>query len=298
MKRLMLSWKGVRFSQASGKDTFSMEHLVWDVQKEIFKIGNWGPRWYGLMFALGFLVGYSIIQRIFKAEGRKEQDLSSLLYHIMTGTIVGARLGHCLFYAPEQYLKRPLEILFIWEGGLASHGGTIGVLIAVWLFKRKHRDYEYLWLADRLSISTAFAAACIRIGNFFNSEILGKPSELPWAIIFPQSGDSLPRHPAMLYEAFSYLVLSIVLYRIYKTTRALPAGRMIGLMFIWIFSSRFLLEFVKENQVAFENSMAINMGQILSLPFIILGALAYSGKLAQWLPWLDARQKVERKKGV
>ncbi|HET9237379.1 MAG TPA: prolipoprotein diacylglyceryl transferase [Oligoflexus sp.] len=261
-----------------------MEYLVWDFPKEIFKIGNWGPRWYGLMFALGFLVGYSIIQRIFKEEGRKEQDLSSLLYHIMIGTIVGARLGHCLFYAPEQYLKRPIEILFIWEGGLASHGGAIGVLIAVWLFKRKHRDYEYIWLADRLSISVAFAAACIRIGNFFNSEILGRPSTLPWAIIFAQNGDNIPRHPAMLYEALSYLTLSIVLYALYKKTRAQPEGRMIGLMFVWIFSSRFLLEYVKENQVAFETSMPINMGQILSLPFIVLGVLAFSGKLTRWMP--------------
>ncbi len=280
-----------------------MEHLIWDFQPEIFRLGSFAPRWYGLMFAIGFMVGYSVMQKIFRQEGRNEEDLSSLLFHVMLGTIIGARLGHCLFYEPEYYLSHPLEILFVWKGGLASHGGTIGVLIAVWLYKRQHRDQGYVWLADRLSIAIAFTAACIRIGNFFNSEILGKPSDLPWAIVFKAAGETVARHPAMLYEAISYLILAALLYLIYLKNAAKVRGQMIGLMFFWIFTSRFFIEFVKENQVPFENEMALNMGQLLSIPFIILGLVAFSGKLMQWLPWLDGiaapesnKAKVRKKK--
>ena len=223
-----------------------MEHLIWDFQPEIFKLGSFAPRWYGLMFAIGFMVGYSVMQKIFREEGHNEEDLSSLLFHIMVGTIVGARLGHCLFYEPDYYLSHPLEILFVWKGGLASHGGTIGVMIGVWLYRLKHLDQGYVWLADRLAIGIAFTAACIRIGNFFNSEILGKPSDMPWAIIFKAAGETLPRHPAMLYESLSYLVLAGLLYGLYQKTKAKTKGQMIGLMFFWIFTSRFFIEFYKE----------------------------------------------------
>ncbi len=266
-----------------------MQHFIWDFSPEIFKIGSFGPRYYGLMFAIGFMVGYTITQKIFLKEGHPEEDLSSLLFHIMVGTIVGARVGHCLFYEPNYYLSHPLEILFVWRGGLASHGGTIGVLIALWLYRRKHLDQGYIWLADRLSIGTAFTAACIRVGNFFNSEILGKPSDLPWAIIFAANNDNVPRHPAMLYEAFAYLVLFFVLFWMYWKTKASETrGRMIGLMLAWIFTARFFIEFVKENQVPFENGMTYNMGQLLSIPFVFIGIFLYSGKLVQWLPWLDS----------
>ncbi len=275
-----------------------MEHLVWDFSPEIFSLGSFAPRWYGLMFAIGFMVGYSFMQKIFKQEGYNEEDLSSLLFHVMLGTIIGARLGHCLFYEPGYYLtpEHFIEILYIWKGGLASHGGTIGVIIAVWLYKRKHPDQGYVWLADRLSIAIAFTAACIRIGNFFNSEILGKPSDAPWAIIFKRAGETVPRHPAMLYESATYLVLTGLLYWLYQKTEAKKRGQMIGLMFFWIFTSRFFIEFFKENQVAFENELPLNMGQILSIPFIILGLLAFSGKLLEWLPWLDGTSRSTARK--
>ncbi len=266
-----------------------MHHFVWDFSPEIFRLGSFAPRYYGLMFAIGFMVSYSLMQRVFRDEGRNEEDLSSLLFHVMVGTIVGARLGHCLFYEPDYYLSHPLEILFVWRGGLASHGGTLGVILAVWLYKRKHPDQGYVWLADRISVGIAFTAGCIRVGNFFNSEILGKPSELPWAIIFAANGDNIPRHPAMLYEALTYFTLAGVLYYMfYHTEAAKVRGRLIGLLFIWIFTARFFIEFVKENQVAFENSMTLNMGQLLSIPFVILGILAFSGKLVAWCPWMDA----------
>lgn len=265
-----------------------MEHFVWDFSPEIFRIGSFAPRWYGLMFAIGFMVGYSIMQKVFRLEGKNEEDLSSLLVHLMLGTIIGARLGHCFFYEPEYYLQHPLEVLAIWRGGLASHGGSIGVLFSTWLYKRKHPDQGYIWLADRIAIGTAFTAACIRIGNFFNSEILGKPSDVPWAIIFAAANDNTPRHPAMLYEAISYLALFVVLYLMYfKTNAAQVRGRLIGLMLTWIFTARFFIEFVKENQVSFENELPLNMGQLLSIPFVIIGLLAFSGKLLEWFPWLD-----------
>ncbi|RZA16873.1 MAG: prolipoprotein diacylglyceryl transferase [Proteobacteria bacterium] len=273
-----------------------MQHLIWDFSPEIFKLGSFAPRYYGLMFAIGFMVGYSITQKIFVHENRDIEDLSSLLFHIMVGTIVGARVGHCLFYEPEYYLQHPLEILYVWRGGLASHGGTIGVLLALWLYKRKHADQGYVWLADRLAIGTAFTACCIRIGNFFNSEILGKPSDAPWAIIFASNGDMVPRHPAMLYEAAAYLLLFFTLLTLYwKTNAGQVKGRLIGLMLAWIFTARFFIEFVKENQVPFENGMVLNMGQLLSIPFIIIGILLASGKLVEWLPWMDTTTEPPKK---
>lgn len=249
-----------------------MDYFVWDINPIIFSFGNGvGPRYYGLMFAVAFLVGYQLMLKAFKEKGYGEEVLSSLLYHVVIGTIVGARLGHCLFYEPEKYLTRPWEILFIWQGGLASHGGTVGVLLAVWLFHRKNRKIGYLWLADRMAPAIAFGAGCIRVGNFFNSEILGKPTSAFYAVIF-KNVDMLPRHPAMLYEAASYFLLFAVLqFRYVKFKTDLKPASQIGLMFIWIFTARFFIEFVKENQESFENSMTLNMGQLLSLPFILLG---------------------------
>lgn len=261
-----------------------MDHFVWDSGPEIFRLGPLSIRYYGLLFALGFLVGYQIMKRIFLSEGKKEEDLSSLLMHLMLGTIIGARLGHCLFYEPAYYLSNPLEILKIWKGGLASHGGSIGVLFSTWLYVRKHPDQPYLWLADRLTLGVSFTAACIRLGNFFNSEILGKPSELPWAVIFARI-DNVARHPAMLYESASYLCLFVVLMLIYKKTQGkVTSGRLLGIMLAWIFSSRILIEFVKENQVDFESGMLLNMGQILSIPFVLVGILLMLGTLQKKLP--------------
>ncbi|SME96389.1 prolipoprotein diacylglyceryl transferase [Pseudobacteriovorax antillogorgiicola] len=260
-----------------------MEYFVWDVSPEIFKIEimsfSFAPRYYGLLFATGFLVGYQIMKKIFLHEGHKEEDLSSLLFHMMLGTIIGARLGHCLFYEPEYYLSNPLEILKIWKGGLASHGGSIGVLLACYLYKRHHPDQGYLWLADRLSIGTAFTACCIRLGNFFNSEILGKPTDVPWAIIFARTPNPEPRHPSMLYESAAYLVLFFLLLWLYnrKKENTRP-GLLLGTLLTWVFTARVFIELTKENQVAFENDMMLNMGQLLSFPFIILGILLMTGK--------------------
>jgi phosphatidylglycerol---prolipoprotein diacylglyceryl transferase len=263
-----------------------MEFFTWNFDPEIFRLqlGSFtlAPRYYGLMFAMGFLIGYQIVEKIYKKEGKNIESLSSLLGHLLIGTIVGARLGHCLFYEPEYYLRHPLEMLFIWKGGLASHGGTLGVLIAVYFYTLKHRDQPYIWLADRLAAPVALTAAFIRIGNFFNSEILGKPAEVPWAIIFERI-DSFPRHPAMLYESLSYFILFVITsLQYWKFDSARQPGRISGFFFMWVFGSRFLIEFFKENQVDFESAMALNMGQLLSIPFVIAGFLVYTGKL-KWL---------------
>lgn len=261
-----------------------MGHFIWNLDPEIFRLGNFAPRYYGLLFALGFLVSFQLMQRVYQFEKKDIESLSSLLFHMMVGTIVGARLGHTLFYEPEFYLSHPLEILFIWKGGLASHGGTIGVMLAVWLYCKKHLDQPYIWIADRLAPSIAFTAGCIRVGNFFNSEILGKASDVPWAIVFERV-DQIPRHPAMLYEAASYFVLFGVLQWNYNRLKPnVRAGLQIGIMMIWIFTSRFLIEFIKENQVAFEDSMVLNMGQLLSIPFILFGIFMVSGAFKNFVP--------------
>lgn len=245
--------------------------FVWDVDPEIFRIGPLAPRWYGLLFALGFVFGYWIMERIYRHEGRSEESLSSLFLYVFLGTLIGARLGHVLFYQPDYYLRRPWEILMIWQGGLASHGGFSGVLIAIYLHLRKTREMSFLELADRLTIPSMLTAALIRVGNFFNSEILGAPSSVPWAVVFARV-DNVPRHPAMLYEALAYAAIFVWLYLAYwRTGIARVPGRMLGATFVTAFGARFLIEFLKEAQAPFEQALPLNMGQLLSLPFIAIG---------------------------
>ena len=249
-----------------------MHYLVWDMAPDIVQFGPLRLRWYGLFFALAFLSGYFIMVQIYRREGRSLENLSDLFAYLFFGTIIGARLGHVLFYQPDYYLAHPSEILMIWQGGLASHGGFAGVIIAVYLYLKKHRDMNFLQLADRLAIPCLLAATLIRIGNFFNSEILGTPSNLPWAIVFARV-DNIPRHPAMLYEAGAYLLAFCPLYVAYmKTTISQFPGRILGMTLVICFIARFMIEFVKENQVPFEEHLVLNMGQLLSIPFIVAGA--------------------------
>ncbi len=245
--------------------------MVWNVDPEIFSLGPFRVRWYGLFFALGFIVGYEILARFYRRAGRPLENLSNLFLYLVAGTIIGARLGHVLLYQPEYYLTHPREILMIWEGGLASHGGFAGVMISIYLYLRKYRDMSFLELADRLAIPLLLASSLIRIGNFFNSEVLGTPSSLPWAIVFPHV-DDVPRHPAMLYEAFAYFLAFCGVYVAYWRTRAVQfPGRIFGISLATSFLARFMIEFVKENQVPFEKNMLINMGQLLSIPFAATG---------------------------
>jgi len=247
--------------------------IPWDVNPEIFRIGNFAIRWYGLLFASSFLFGYIIMNRIFKNENLSDAVLDRLTIYMAVGVIVGARLGHCLFYEPDFYLAHPLEILKIWRGGLASHGAGVGILIAIWLFCRKEKK-EYAWVTDRIVIVVALSGLFIRAGNLMNSEIYGVETTVPWGFVFLRNGEFAPKHPTQIYEALSYLFIFLILHRLYWRKKGEHIqGTLTSLGFILIFSSRFLIEFLKEDQVAFEAGMKLNMGQILSIPFILLGVL-------------------------
>jgi phosphatidylglycerol:prolipoprotein diacylglycerol transferase len=260
--------------------TAKMDHLVWHVDPAIFVLGPFEVRWYGLFFALGFLLGFQIMAQFYRREQRDLENLSELCLYLMLGTIIGARLGHVLFYQPDYFLSHPWEIPMIWQGGLASHGGFAGVIISLYLYLKKHRDMSFIELADRLAIPCLLAAALIRVGNFFNSEILGIPSNLPWAVVFARV-DNIPRHPAMLYEAAAYFLVFCALYAAYwKSTMIQFPGRVFGTTIAACFFARFMIEFVKENQVPFESRLPLNIGQLLSIPFILLGVyLIYSSRI-------------------
>jgi phosphatidylglycerol:prolipoprotein diacylglycerol transferase len=243
-------------------------------------IGPLAIRWYGLLFATGFIIGYRIIFNIYRKENKPTQDLDPLLMYLVIGTVVGARLGHVLFYDPGYYFSHPLEIIKIWKGGLASHGGALGVLLATYLYSRKHPTQPYLWLLDRLAIPTALASAFIRLGNFFNSEILGTPTTVPWAIVFERV-DNVPRHPVQLYESISYLIIFIILMTLYKKrAENLRPGMLLGLLLILVFGVRFMLEFIKMHQAAYATEF-LSVGQWLSIPMVIAGVVlvVWGGKL-------------------
>lgn len=264
---------------------FEMLAIHWNVDPEIVAIGPLSLRWYSLLFISGFILGWYIFKWFFKREGVPVTLLDPLLYTLLIGTIVGSRLGHCLFYQPDYYLGSWdgfLEIFMPWKGGLASHGGTIALVLAMWWFARHYGrkyDFDFLWMLDRLCITVCFAGAFIRLGNLFNSEIYGDATTLPWGFIFERNGEILAKHPTQLYEAFSYLILGLVLILLYKyNVKKMYRGTFIGVFFIVLFGMRFLIEFIKQPQVGFEQSMALNMGQLLSIPFILIGfgLLVYS----------------------
>jgi len=269
-------------------------HFVWNVDRMLFPIyGDFGIRWYSLLFAGGIVIGYFMVKSMFRAEGRPLASLEALPTYVILGTIIGARLGHCLFYEPEIYLKDPLRILFVHEGGLASHGGFLGVFTALILYTRKYKEIPIFWLLDRIAMPAMIAAACIRIGNFFNSEIVGLPTQVPWAVVFAKY-DGLARHPSQLYEAFGYLWIGIVFYVMYlKQDREIPEGRWFGLIMIAGWTYRAIMEGFKENQVSFESSMSLNMGQLLSIPFLIVGlgcALLWHHKIPFFRKFLEKSQ--------
>lgn len=245
--------------------------IPWDVNPEIFRIGSFAVRWYGLLFASGFLFGYFLFRKMFLNEGISEEVLDKLTIYTAVGTIVGARLGHCLFYEPSYYLSNPVEIIKIWHGGLASHGAAIGIFLALWLFAKKVKK-PYIWILDRMAIIVALAGVLIRLGNLMNSEIYGIETTLPWGFVFLRNGEVAPKHPTQIYEALAYLFVFVLLFRLYWRKKGkFINGLLFSLFMILIFGSRFLVEFVKENQVAFESGMSLNMGQWLSIPLVITG---------------------------
>lgn len=246
-------------------------YIIWGVSPVILELGPVTFRWYGFLFATGFLAGLLVMQWIFRVEGKPPKDVDRLFQYVVIGTLVGARLGHCLFYEPGYYLAHPIEILQIWKGGLASHGTGLGLFAALFLYSKNTPGQSYLWILDRLSIATVLAGSFIRVGNLFNSEILGKPADLPWAFVFTRV-DTLPRHPVQLYESIAYAFtfgLLITLYR--RKGPRVPPGLLLGVFLSGTFGFRFLLEFAKTRQAAFGQDMPLSMGQWLSIPLILLG---------------------------
>ena len=256
--------------------------ITWNVDPEIFRVGSFAIRWYGLLFALGFFLGYLILQRIFKKEDIPLKILDELTTYMVIGTVIGARLGHCFFYEPSYYLAHPLQIMKVWEGGLASHGAGIAIVLTIWFFSSK-KKLPFLWVMDRVVITVALAGFLIRMGNLMNSEIYGNITSLPWGFLFERSfsaEDALaPRHPTQLYEGLAYLLIFFFLRWYYYRKDAKPAqGFIFGTFLLTVFGARFLIEFVKKVQVdAIENTLklttGLNIGQLLSIPFVIAGIL-------------------------
>lgn len=235
-------------------------------------IGSVAPRWYGLMFAFAFISGYAIGFRLFLDAGRSQEDLDRLLIYVLVATIIGARLGHVFFYEADFYLRNIHLIPQVWTGGLASHGAAIGIILAMALYAKNTAGTSFLWVADRVVPGVAIGGMFIRIGNFFNSEILGMPTELPWAVIFARV-DMLPRHPSMLYESVLCIIVLISLAAIYyRYDKKPPEGSLFGTFLVMLFSGRFLIEFTKETLADFLAGNLLDMGQLLSIPFVLTGA--------------------------
>lgn len=255
--------------------------IHWKIDPEIFNFHGIALRYYSIMFALAFICGMLILQNIYRREAIDKNQVGKLFIYIAVGTLAGARLGDCLFYDWGYYqyhiaeIFLPLQfgpgnhIIFTGYQGLASHGGAIGILLAIFLYCRKYK-VNIFWLLDRLVIVIALAGFFIRIGNLFNSEIIGSPTTVPWAFVFERV-DAVPRHPSQLYEAFCYLSIFILLYRLYQKNKTAQKGYLFSVFLITVFSARFIIEFWKQNQELFENAMPLDMGQLLSIPFILLG---------------------------
>ncbi|MEL7059262.1 MAG: prolipoprotein diacylglyceryl transferase [Acidobacteriota bacterium] len=247
----------------------------WNHDGLVFDLGFYALRWYSLMWLGGFLIGLRMFHGFCRREGRPADKLDDLLLVTLAGAMVGARMGHAFFYRRAHYLENPLEIFMIWRGGLASHGGMIGILVAVWLWSRWQPDFGYLWTIDRIAIPTALAGAMIRVGNFFNSEILGRASDLPWAVVFERAAvEQVPRHPVMLYEAAAYLLIFGALWLAYRRwTPGETPGRLLGLFLTLVFSARFALEPLKLRQAAFAQDWTLSVGQWLSIVPVLVGCV-------------------------
>ena len=259
-----------------------LDFITWTADPAIFSIFSREIRWYGLFFAIGFLIGYQIEDKIFKHDKAPEGWVDKIFIYTIIATVIGARLGHCLFYGWDYYSQHPIEILKIWEGGLASHGGAIGIIIAILIYSKKVTHKNPLWAFDRLVIPTALVGALIRMGNLMNHEIYGHPTHLPWGFRFIENITawrqgmeprfSAPSHPTQIYEALCYFIIFLFLmYMYWKKNAGQRQGLIFGIFLVGVFFSRFCIEFLKNNQEEFEENMIQNMGQLLSIPFVIFG---------------------------
>lgn len=282
-----------------------MEHLlsyiIWDPDLFAFHIGSFGIRWYSLCWGIGLALAYILVRRLYKEQKIKDEYFDPLLLYCFVGILAGARLGHCLFYQPEYFLsswEHAVEMIvpmhhmadgswkYVGYEGLASHGGTIGLIIALYLYYR--RTHLNLWIVlDNIAIATPITACFIRLGNLMNSEIIGKVTDVPWAFIFEKI-DKVPRHPGQLYEAIAYAVFFFVGWYLYRhKPQKVGTGFFFGLCLTLIFTFRFFVEYTKDIQVDFESGMFLNMGQLLSIPFVIIGIACMTG--GKWMKKIGAK---------
>ncbi|MBP5317847.1 MAG: prolipoprotein diacylglyceryl transferase [Paludibacteraceae bacterium] len=252
--------------------------IVWNPDPVAFSIGPVSVRWYGLIYATGFLIAVTILARIFKHDKCPDDWADKYFIYMVIAVVVGSRLGHVFFYDWAYYKDHLLEIFQVWKGGLASHGGTIAILLTVWLMAKYMCKKPFLWLADRSFVICSVVASMIRIGNLMNSEIYGCETSLPWAFKFVRDFPSVPVelvpacHPTQIYESLAYLSLfALLMWMYWRTDAAKKQGLLTGVGFTWLFVARFLIEFIKNDQSDFEAGMVLNMGQLLSIPFILLG---------------------------
>ena len=273
--------------------------LHWNVDPVLLHLGPISLRWYSLLFVSGFIFGWYMVRSFYRREGVDEKLLDPLLYTMLISVIVGARLGHCIFYDPQYYFgswQGFLEVFQPWKGGLASHGGAIGIIIGLLWYVNKYgkkEGFDFFWLADRIVLVVCFAGACIRLGNFFNSEIIGYNTTLPWGIVFDRTGDPNPKHPTMLYEALTYLTMGVVMIWLYrKKLDKLYRGELFGIFLTFCFGMRGLLEFTKAPSVTVFTigDVVINMGHLLSFPFAIAGIAFWIWSVKRGVPATIQRQ--------
>ncbi len=265
--------------------------IHWNIDPVMFSIGSFGLRWYSMGFLVAFVLGYWIVSRMFKREGVRADYLDSLVVYMFLATLVGARLGHCLFYEPDYFLTSVHWTEIVWPfhngeftgfQGLASHGAAVGILTAMWLYWRRY-GMNIWWILDRMVIVIALGGAFIRLGNLFNSEIYGHATTLPWGFIFERNGETVAKHPTQLYESLCYFaIFGVCLWYYLRKNGNVRSGSIFGWWLVALFGVRFLIEFVKNDQVDFEAGMALNMGQLLSLPFIAAGLV---------IAWLSHKEK-------
>ncbi len=279
----------------------SLSYIIWDPNLFAFHIGSFGIRWYSLCWGIGLALAYILVRRLYKEQKIKDEYFDPLLLYCFVGILAGARLGHCLFYQPEYFLsswEHAVEMIvpmhhmadgswkYVGYEGLASHGGTIGLIIALYLYYR--RTHLNLWIVlDNIAIATPITACFIRLGNLMNSEIIGKVTDVPWAFIF-EKVDKVPRHPGQLYEAIAYAVFFFVGWYLYRhKPQKVGTGFFFGLCLTLIFTFRFFIEYTKDIQVDFESGMFLNMGQLLSIPFVIIGIACMTG--GKWMKKIGAK---------
>ena len=256
--------------------------ITWNPDVVALDLGFIAIRWYSLCWAIGLVAVYLLMHKLYRQQKISEEQFDPMFMYCFLGILIGARLGHCLFYEPGYYLSHPIEMLlpirnvpgkgwtFTGYEGLASHGGTLGLMIALWLYA-KHVKLRFLHVLDNVAIVTPICACAIRLGNLMNSEIIGRPTDVPWAFIFERV-DMLPRHPGQLYEAICYAIFFGIHWFFYRRyPQKVGTGFFFGLCLFLIFTSRIFIEYTKENQEAFEDGMLLNMGQLLSIPFVVLG---------------------------